>query len=139
MKNPVAQAEAPKRARVRLDVWTESQTLLFLSEAKAASLYYPLYLFLIGTGVRIGEALGVTWHDLSTREGTVTIAQALQRPLGGGYTLKNPKTLGSERTIAPPDEGMTSLQRRMTAIDGGSAELLELRSNRLPARRLMWR
>lgn len=110
MKNPVAQAEAPKRARVRLNVWTESQTLLFLSEAKAASHYYPLYLFLVGTGVRIGEALGVTWHDLSTREGTVTIAQALQRPRGGGYTLKNPKTLGSERTIALPDEVMTSLR-----------------------------
>src|SRR5579871_1698332 len=60
------------------------------SEAKVSSPHYPLYLFVVSTGVRIGEALGLTWRDLSLRGCTVTISQALQRPKGGGFTLKEP-------------------------------------------------
>jgi hypothetical protein len=75
-----------------LQVWGSGLQGELVSEAKAASPHFPLYLFLVGTGVRIGEVLGVTWHDLSPREGTVTIAQALQRPRDGGYTLLGPIT-----------------------------------------------
>jgi len=110
MRSPATEAEAPRRARVRLDVWTEAQTLLFLSDAKASSPHYPLYLFLVGTGVRIGEALGVTWRDVDLQGGTVTIAQALQRPKGGGFVLRDPKTRNGARTIALSEEVLTSLR-----------------------------
>ncbi len=104
LKNPAATAQPPKRARVHLDVWTEAQTLLFLSEAKAHSPYYPLYLFLIGTGVRVGEALGLTWRDVALGDGVVYISRALQRPNGGGYVLKDPKTSHGRRAITLPPE-----------------------------------
>ncbi len=104
LKNPAATAQPPKRTRVKLDVWTEAQTLLFLSEAKAHSPYYPLYLFLVGTGVRVGEALGLTWRDVAIGNGVVYVAQALQRPSGGGYHLKDPKTAHSRRGITLPPE-----------------------------------
>lgn len=82
----------PRRARTRPEIWSETQTALFLSEAKASSPHYPLYLFLVATGVRIGEALGVRWCDLDLNEGMVYIVQALQRPREGGYIVKAPKT-----------------------------------------------
>lgn len=121
LKNPAATAEAPRRARVRLEVWTEAQTLLFLSEAKVRSPYYPLYLFLVGTGVRIGEALGLCWQDLALGDGTAYIAQALQRPPGGGYTLREPKTANSRRTIALPSEVVEEL-RRLRAVQDAEKE-----------------
>lgn len=99
LKNPADTAVSPKRARPRLEVWTEAQTLLFLSEARASSRYYPVYLFLIGTGARLGEALGLTWRDVALGDGIAYIAQALHRPSGGGYVLKEPKSGHSRRPI----------------------------------------
>jgi integrase len=54
-----------RRAKVRLDVWTKAQMLLFLSEAKARSPYYPVYLTLVGTGARVGEVFGLMWSRVS--------------------------------------------------------------------------
>jgi integrase len=104
VQNPATAAQAPKRARTCPDVWTEAQTLLFLSEAKAKSVYHPLYLFLIGTGCRLGEALGLSWRALDLREGIAYIEQTLQRTHGGGYVLKDPKSLRSHRSVTLPPE-----------------------------------
>ena len=104
LKNPASAAQAPRRARVKLDVWTEAQTLLFLSEAKASSPYFPVYLFLAGTGVRIGEALGLTWQEVALGDGIAYIEQTLERPSGGGHRLKAPKTEHSRRAITLPSE-----------------------------------
>jgi integrase len=111
LKNPASSAQAPKRARVRLEIWTEAQILLFLSEAKSRSPNYPLYLFLVGTGVRVGEAMGLTWRDVALGDGVVCITQALQRNGGGGYTLAEPKTANSRRTITLPPEVAEELRR----------------------------
>ena len=108
IKNPVATARAPRRARVRLEVWSEAQTLLFLSEAKSSSVYYPLYLFLVGTGARIGEALALTWSNVSG-DG-VSIDQDLQWLRGGGFALKEPKTDRSRRYISVSPEILQELQ-----------------------------
>ncbi len=99
IQNPAAAAQAPKRAQTRPDVWTESQTLLFLSEAKASSAYHPVYSFIVGTGGRVGEALGLSWQNLDLRECVAHIDQTLQRARGGGYFLKGPKSLHSRRSI----------------------------------------
>jgi len=129
LKNPAATAQAPRRARVRLDVWTEAQTLLFLSAAKTESPYCLLYLFLVGTGVRIGEALGLTWQDVALGDGIAYVAQTLERPSGGGFRFKAPKTEHSRRPITLPDEVAEQLRdlralqkkeraRRETCDDG---------------------
>jgi integrase len=110
LKNPAAIAQAPRRARPTLHVWTESETMLFLSEARTRSPYYRLYLFLVATGTRLGEALGLTWRDLDLRAGDVTIRQTLQRLKGGGYVQREPKTPHSRRTITLPPELIGELQ-----------------------------
>jgi len=111
LQNPVASAVAPKRTRTRPEVWTEAQTLLFLSEAKASSQHYPVFLFMVGTGARVGEALGLRWRDLNLDEGVAYITQALQRNRGGGYVLKNPKSTHSRRAISLPPEVVEELPR----------------------------
>jgi integrase len=104
LRNPAALAEAPRRQRPQLSVWSESETALFLSEARTHSPYYRLYLFLIGTGCRLGEALGLRWRDLDLRLAEVTIRHTLQRLQGGGFVLREPKTAHSRRTITLPGE-----------------------------------
>ncbi len=109
LQNPAALVTRPKRTRTRPEVWTEAQTLLFLSEAKSSSQYYPVYLFAVGTGARIGEILGLRWKDLDPREGMAYITQTLQRLRGGGYVLKAPKTERSGRAVALPPEVVDEL------------------------------
>jgi len=111
LQNPSASAVAPKRKRTRPEIWTEAQTLLFLSEAKASSQYYPLFLFIVGTGVRVGEALGLRWRDLNLSEGVAYITQTLQRIRGGGYVMKEPKSVYSCRAISLPSEVVEELRR----------------------------
>lgn len=111
LQNPAASAVAPKRTRTRPEIWTEAQTLLFLSEAKASSQYYPLFLFIVGTGVRVGEALGLRWRDLNLSESVAYITQTLQRIRGGGYVMKEPKSTHSCRAISLPSEVVEELRR----------------------------
>lgn len=109
-QNPAAFVKAPKRARTRPDIWTEAQTLLFLSEVRASSRYYPVYVFAVGTGARIGEVLGLRWRDLDLNEGVAYVAQTLQRLRGGGYILRAPKTEQSGRRVALPPEVISELR-----------------------------
>lgn len=70
--------------------------------------------FLIGTGCRIGEALGLTWEhvDLEAPEPSVTIAQTATRVAGQGIVLGRTKTAKSERDLALPATVVTILQDR---------------------------
>ena len=110
LKNPVATARAPRRAKVRLEVWTEAQTLLFLSEARTRSPYAPLYLFLVGTGTRIGEALGLAWPNVRWDDSAVVIDRELAWLRGGGFVLKEPKTERSRRSIDIGPEVLAELR-----------------------------
>lgn len=130
LKNPAHLAVAPKRAKTRPEVWTEAQTFLLLSEAKASSTYYPLYFFLVCTGVRLGEALGLRWRDLNLdkAEADATIVRTLQRCKGGGYLLKQPKTHRSSRVVTLPAEVVDELRAL-------KAREVENRSRRVPCER----
>ena len=110
VQNPAAMAEAPKRTRSRPDVWSEPEVLMFLAEAEASSRYYPLYLFIVSTGERVAEALGLPWRDLDLREGAVSVTQTLQRPSDGGLLIKEPKSHKSHRAISLPPETVKVLR-----------------------------
>lgn len=67
--NPVDLTEPPKAEDYQATVWTREQALRFLEVAepsdpehpKPADRYYALWVLLIATGLRIGEALALTW------------------------------------------------------------------------------
>lgn len=113
VQNPAALAIAPRAVKTHPDVWTEAQTLLFLSEAKASSRFYPTCFFAVGTGARQGEVLGLSWRSLDVEAGTASVTHTLQwrrKTEGGGYTLKEPKTPHSRRSIALPPEIVDELR-----------------------------
>lgn len=58
-----------------------------------------LWVLLITTGLRIGEAAGLTWADIDMSEGTVSIRRAAQRQKGKGMVMVEPKTSKSRRMI----------------------------------------
>ncbi|AFY31803.1 tyrosine recombinase XerC [Calothrix sp. PCC 7507] len=68
--------------------------------------YLPFVLFLMTTGTRTAEAIGLRWKHIDLATGTVTISESMPRDLlGNGYTRirKDTKT-GNTRCFVVPKE-----------------------------------
>lgn len=109
----VAEFVDPPRSRrieVRIPTNRDARALLGLDTPLA-----PLWTLLLGTGLRLGEALGLRWSDVDLEDGTLTVRLAL-RPIprharpdapkwartGQRLQLVEPKTSASRRTMAIP-------------------------------------
>ena len=70
--------------------------------------WVPIITVLLGTGMRIGECLGLTWNDLNFKERTISVNHTLtDRPDEHGHTQKRietPKTKAGTRIIPMVDE-----------------------------------
>ena len=70
--------------------------------------WVPVVTVLLGTGMRIGECLGLTWNDLNFKERTISVNHTLtDRPDEHGHTQKRietPKTKAGTRIIPMVDE-----------------------------------
>lgn len=66
--------------------------------------WWPMFTILLGTGCRIGEALGLRWEDLDYEKRTISVNHSLvYYPVGESRTstlhISKPKTKAGERTI----------------------------------------
>lgn len=98
--NPCDSVEAPRVKRKEATIWTEEQAKTFL-DATREDRYYPLWLFLIGTGCRIGEALALTWDDVDLVNATVSVRRSVAL-VGQRWVVQQPKTKASVRTVLLP-------------------------------------
>ncbi|XVV05087.1 tyrosine-type recombinase/integrase [Actinosynnema sp. CA-248983] len=75
--------------------------------------------WMMATGVRIGEALAVSWDDIDLDAGTVDIDWTLVRVRGVGLRRMPPKTESGERTLPLPPFAVAMLLRRkrLAALD----------------------
>ena len=65
--------------------------------------FEALYTMLLGTGLRVGEALGLRWGEIDFDDETIAVRRTLLR-LKGEFTLSETKTARSRRTVpmVPP-------------------------------------
>ena len=99
--NPVACADPPRQSaphRDRLRVWNAEQLSAFLAHV-ADDRLFALWGLLAMTGMRRGEALGLSWEDLDMEAGAVAIRRAWI-PVDGVAQFSEPKSRRSRRTIA---------------------------------------
>lgn len=68
--------------------------------------------FLLGTGVRLGEALALTWKDVDLQAGFVVVEWTVVRVVGQGLVRKSTKAIASERTLVQPTWCVELLRRR---------------------------
>lgn len=72
-----------------------------------------LWEFMLATGCRIGEALGLTWDRVDIAAGTVSIGPNVVRIKGVGLRIQDEgKTAASTRTIIVPAATVALLERR---------------------------
>ena len=75
----------------------------------------PLAFLLAGTGLRIGEALGLRWRDVNLREGVAHIVQQ-QVEDGGAVLFRDVKTSSSRRTVTLPSAVRAVLARHKASL-----------------------
>lgn len=113
-RNPM-DAATPPRPKHRGDhtVWSQQQVRQFLSSTKGDRLF-PLWRVLLYTGMRRGEALGLSWDSIDLDNGVLTISRSLVDTEWGKPTFSTPKTSAGGRTISLDEETLEILRRHRT-------------------------
>ncbi|WP_254901225.1 site-specific integrase [Tuberibacillus sp. Marseille-P3662] len=72
---------------------------------------YVLFFLLSRTGLRIGEALALTWDDIDIDQQTLTVDKTLVYPLNSSAYVSSPKSNSSLRTIKIDDQTVNVLKK----------------------------
>lgn len=121
-ENPIQKIKIPKdNEKVdKISYFTMEQLESFLNTVKtpmkhakyqASIQYYALFTLLARTGLRIGEALALTWNDINFEEKTLSIEKTLVYPLNSTPYLSTPKSKKSARTIRLDDTTVKLMKR----------------------------
>lgn len=110
-KNPskgcLAEFSRDADERIALTVQEQEALLDFVQQSRVYSVYYPMIVFMIGTAVRCGEAIGLTWRDVDFRNWEVSVNhQLIYKKVAGKYVFyaDSPKTDSGVRTIPMTQE-----------------------------------
>ena len=112
--NPMLYVIKPKKQATISDnhgnYYNKDELKKFLDVAKDTSLKkYTLFRLLAFSGMRIGECLALTWHDLNYKNNTIAINKTLART-NNGIKIQTPKTKASNRVISLDTETIQILK-----------------------------
>ncbi len=85
----------------------EEEFLIRITLRPRMKRYYPMYAIILKTGLRISEAIGLTWDDVSMDDREISINHQVQYRLLNGTTqlyATDTKTSAGRRTIPMTDE-----------------------------------
>jgi integrase len=109
-RNVATLVPLPRLRRRRPPIWQDEDLTLFIGAARRESVRYPLFLTAIGTGMRLGELLGLRWHiDWATQ--SLRVQQTFYRLGAGTWLWRDPKTESSRRTVALGPEVLDVLRQ----------------------------
>ena len=109
IRNAAALARPPRAERREMRPLTADE-LRSLLDATADDPMGPLFAVAAGTGLRLGELLGLRWTDVT--DGSLTVRRSLARAEGGGWAMAEPKTRRSRRTVMLPAVARLGLDRQ---------------------------
>ncbi|MEX1071768.1 MAG: tyrosine-type recombinase/integrase [Anaerolineales bacterium] len=110
--NPDDATSPPKPQEKEMRTLDQEQVQRFLLRAMNKGLKdFAFYFFLLATGVRQGEVLGLKWDDIDFGKRTVKIVRQVKRFPGGGFEFVPPKTKNGYRTIKLGKETVQILQK----------------------------
>jgi len=115
--NPADLVDKPKREHKERELWSPEEISRFLRAVQEGECgqYGPLLGFLLASGCRVGEALGLRWSDIDWRAGAVRIERQITEVRCKPIECE-PKTRASVRTISLPAWGMELLRRQKAMV-----------------------
>jgi integrase len=119
-RNVAAEARPPRIEPFAARTLTAAEARRLI-ETTVDDEFGPLWVLLLSTGLRQGEALGLAWTDVDTSAGTLTVRRALAKGWDGKPALGAPKSDRSRRTIGLPVTAREALNRRKVRQDADLA------------------
>lgn len=113
-RNAAALARPPAVERPEMHAMTSDQVKRLVA-ATSDEPYGPLFALAIGSGLRLGELLGLSWDDIDIDARQLTVRRTLARTYSGGrggYDFAEPKTKRSRRTVMLPALAIEALRRQ---------------------------
>lgn len=107
VRNPADLTEPPRLARREMKALSPAEAEAFLAAAQTDR-WNALWLLLVTSGLRPGEALGLKWPDLARNR--VQVQRVLVPGSKGSWRLEEPKTDRSRRVVVLPDSVARTLQ-----------------------------
>jgi integrase len=107
-RNVATLVDPPRVAKAEMRFLSVDQARAVLAAAADEPLY-ALYATILSLGLRLGEALGLSWNDVDFSKGRIKVWRALQR-VDGVMELLEPKTEGSHRRIDLPAVTIAALR-----------------------------
>lgn len=116
-RNVARLVELPAWERQPITPWSAAEARAFLDAAEKYPLY-PAFMLLLVYGLRLGEVLGLRWHDIDEYDSEVRIRQQVQR-VRGQLRLYPLKTAAGRRDLPllPVVQSMLALRREAQAAD----------------------
>jgi integrase len=115
-RNPVSEAKPPVKRKSVPAHWTPEQAREFLAWHEGDRLY-PLWAFMLSTGVRIGELVSLTWGDVD-REARRVHIRRFSSALGDEVVECSGKSVDAIRSIDIDDHLVAILdQQRQLQFD----------------------
>ncbi len=117
-KNFAKLIELPKTEKIeKLEILTPEQQAQFIKAIKGHNLEM-LFIMALGTGLRLGELLGLKWHDIDFTNGNLEVKRSLKRvsfidkDLTKSYQVieQEPKTKNSKRVVPIPKNILNQLK-----------------------------
>ncbi|HEY2419887.1 MAG TPA: site-specific integrase [Neobacillus sp.] len=122
-ENPLKRIKIPKdTGENKVKFFTKEQLDLFLANAKPvinakyklSIQYLALFTLMARTGLRIGEALALTWADFDEVNKTITVNKTLVHPYKSDAFISTPKTKNSYRTIKLDEDTLKLMKKYKT-------------------------
>ncbi|HUZ85532.1 MAG TPA: tyrosine-type recombinase/integrase [Candidatus Baltobacterales bacterium] len=112
--NPSDAVKPPRAERKEMHTLREEEVRHLLT-VTGGMRDHGLWVLLVTTGLRLGEALALRWSDIDFAEGRAIIGRAVQHQLGVGLVFVEPKTARSRRTVPLPPETLRVLEDQRRA------------------------
>ena len=109
--NPMERVRKPHWEKQQREYWTVIEASRFIDRCLASERRWaPLFGFLTTTGLRISEALGLTWQDVDWTSNQIRVRQSLVWA-GNECQLVAPKTKAGNRTVSLTESARLALQQ----------------------------
>lgn len=97
-RSPVQLVKPPRPTPKEMQTLSPAEVHIFFEHTKDDRLH-GLWVVLLTTGLRIGEAMALRWDDIDLETGSLTVRRTVQRLKGRGLVVGEPKTARSRRTV----------------------------------------
>jgi integrase len=98
VRNPASLVKPPRVPKPAMRVWSAEDARKFLG-ALSGDRLYALWVLLVTTGVRRGEALGLRWEDIDPKNGRLAVRRTVVA-VGYDVHVSEPKTMNGRRSVS---------------------------------------